>query len=72
MRAIRRELREAEERARAARLRSEVLRLNSQLAATNRLNSGCGAKGFDLNRKMLAEIAQNNPTAFERIVAQVK
>jgi large subunit ribosomal protein L20 len=29
-------------------------------------------KGFDLNRKMLSEIAQQDPAAFERIVAQVK
>ena len=29
-------------------------------------------KGFDLNRKVLSEIAQQNPAAFERIVAQVK
>ena len=29
-------------------------------------------KGFDLNRKVLSEIAQQDPKAFERIVAQVK
>ncbi len=29
-------------------------------------------KGFDLNRKMLSEIAQNDPASFERIVAQIK
>ena len=29
-------------------------------------------KGFDLIRKVLSEIAQQNPAAFERIVAQVK
>ncbi len=29
-------------------------------------------KGFDLNRKMLSEIAQQDMTAFERIVNQAK
>lgn len=29
-------------------------------------------KGFDLNRKMLAEIAQQSPESFTRIVDQVK
>lgn len=29
-------------------------------------------KGIELNRKMLSEIAQQDPKAFERIVAQVK
>ena len=29
-------------------------------------------KGFDLNRKMLAEIAQQSPESFVRIVNQVK
>ncbi len=29
-------------------------------------------KSFSINRKMLQDIAQNNPEVFERIVAQVK
>jgi large subunit ribosomal protein L20 len=28
--------------------------------------------GYDVNRKMLSEIAQQSPASFERIVAQVK
>jgi large subunit ribosomal protein L20 len=30
------------------------------------------AKGIDLNRKVLADLAMNNPQAFEEIVNQVK
>lgn len=29
-------------------------------------------KGFEIDRKILADLAQNSPAAFERIVAQVK
>ena len=32
----------------------------------------CNAKGIGLNRKVLADLAMNNPKAFEKIVTTVK
>lgn len=32
----------------------------------------CNAKGIELNRKVLADLAMNNPESFKALVAQVK
>ena len=53
-----------------------MVRLNAALRplgfSFSKFIGAAKAKGFDLNRKMLSEIAQNSPASFERIVAQVK
>lgn len=53
-----------------------MVRLNAALRplgwSFSKFIGAAKAKGFDLNRKVLSEIAQQSPEAFERIVAQVK
>lgn len=53
-----------------------MIRLNAALRplgfSFSRFIDAAKKKGFDLNRKMLSEIAQNHPGTFVRIVDQVK
>ena len=53
-----------------------MVRLNAALRplgwSFSKFIGAAKAKGFDLNRQVLSEIAQQDPAAFERIVAQVK
>lgn len=53
-----------------------MVRLNAALRplgwSFSKFIGAAKAKGFDLNRKVLSEIAAQDPKSFERIVAQVK